>query len=117
MSEAETAPAREMYWDKVLDHELQKLDRILLRQRNKAEDEIYAILKEFEMMNEMEDEPQQQKEASMPVITGERRTDVCFVNAFRSLGSASHICGTALSGHLPMETRCCAALGSWLICK
>ena len=44
-------------------------------------------------MNQMEDEPQQsfpkqkpQKEASMPVITSDRRTDVCFVNAFRSLG-------------------------------
>lgn len=92
-SAAETAPTRETYWDKVLAHELQKLDRILLRQRNKAEDEFYATLKEFEMMNQMEDEPQQsfpkqkpQKEASMPVITSDRRTDVCFVNAFRSLG-------------------------------
>ena len=53
----------------------------------------FATLKEFEMMNQMEDEPQQsfpkqkpQKEASMPVITSDRRTDVCYVKAFRSLG-------------------------------
>ena len=80
------------YWDKVLAHELRKLERARERQRQREDAEFSALLKEFETPKQADDvQHVYKKRRQVPPARrqpDDRKKNVCLVDALRSVGMA-----------------------------